>query len=337
MASYEYNVDTDIVQKDGSYVSTGNLVGPFPHQNLQTGTTYTLTYADMGAVVEMDNVSANAVTIPDNSSVAFPVDSRIEILQRGAGTTTIDTNTDTLTGGAITLDVGQSVVLWKRATTEWVPLYSLSLSSGGGLTPELKTADFTAEAGKKYYVDSSGGPVAVTLPAGTNLDNIIIHDVGHVAGTYPITITPNGAETIDSDTTAVIDQNEGSVDIMYDSANTNWEVSWDGTPQIVNVNDFATGFSATNAQTGTTYSFTEADLTKCVTANNGSASTYDIPDGLAADGETLNLYNKGAGIVTITVAGSDTLASTANTVPQGDAVTILCEGGDTWYVIGGTA
>ena len=40
--------------------------------NTQTGTTYTLALADKGKIVEMNNASANTLTIPTNASVAFP-------------------------------------------------------------------------------------------------------------------------------------------------------------------------------------------------------------------------------------------------------------------------
>ena len=108
-----------------------------------------------------------------------------------------------------------------------------TVAAGGGLVVEFKTASFTAEAGKKYKVDSTAGAVVVTLPAGTNLDNIIIQDTAHYAGTNNITVNPDGAETIDNDTTFVIDQDEGDIDIAYNVGTTDWEVSADGSPDIV--------------------------------------------------------------------------------------------------------
>ena len=64
---------------------------------------------------------------------------------------------------------------------------------GGGLTVEFKTADFTAVASYKYFVDTTLGAVVVTLPAGGNLDNIKIVDSGHNAAINNITIIPDGA------------------------------------------------------------------------------------------------------------------------------------------------
>ncbi len=57
--------------------------------NTQTGTAYTLVLGDASKAVEMNNAAANTVTVPPNSSVAFPIGTVIEIYQLGAGATTI--------------------------------------------------------------------------------------------------------------------------------------------------------------------------------------------------------------------------------------------------------
>lgn len=65
--------------------------------NAQTGTTYTLVIGDAGKFVTMSNASANTLTVPPNSSVAFPVGTVINIAQGGAGQTTI------AAGGGVTI------------------------------------------------------------------------------------------------------------------------------------------------------------------------------------------------------------------------------------------
>jgi hypothetical protein len=55
----------------------------------QTGTTYTTVLNDNGQVVTMNNASANTLSIPTNASVAYPVGTQINVLQIGAGQTTI--------------------------------------------------------------------------------------------------------------------------------------------------------------------------------------------------------------------------------------------------------
>lgn len=96
-------------------------------QNTQTAS-YTLALADSGKVVEMNSGSATTVTIPPNSSVAFPTGTVIEIARLGAGTVSIDPDTGVTapnrieaagtTTRTITNRYG-SVSLRKRATDEW--------------------------------------------------------------------------------------------------------------------------------------------------------------------------------------------------------------------------
>lgn len=92
--------------------------------NTQTGTSYTLLLADAGRVVEMNNGSANTLTVPNNSTAAFPVASVIEVVQYGAGATTIAAAggvTIRSAGGVLGLRAQYSgATLYKRATNEWV-------------------------------------------------------------------------------------------------------------------------------------------------------------------------------------------------------------------------
>ena len=50
---------------------------------------YTAVLANNSQVVTMDNASANIFSIPTNASVAFPIGTQINVLQIGAGQTTI--------------------------------------------------------------------------------------------------------------------------------------------------------------------------------------------------------------------------------------------------------
>jgi len=57
--------------------------------NAQTGTAYTLVLADAFKLVTLTNASAITLTVPPNSSVAFPVGTVINAAQRGAGKVTV--------------------------------------------------------------------------------------------------------------------------------------------------------------------------------------------------------------------------------------------------------
>jgi hypothetical protein len=56
--------------------------------NTQT-TSYTLVLADAGKLVTLNNASAITLTVPPNSSVAFPTGTSIDLVQLGAGALTI--------------------------------------------------------------------------------------------------------------------------------------------------------------------------------------------------------------------------------------------------------
>lgn len=57
--------------------------------NTSTGTSYTLVLADAGKVLPISNASANTVTVPTNTAVAFPIGTTVSLLQTGAGQTSI--------------------------------------------------------------------------------------------------------------------------------------------------------------------------------------------------------------------------------------------------------
>jgi hypothetical protein len=96
--------------------------------NAQTGD-YTLVLADKGRVLRINSSSNRTVTIPLNSSVAFPIDTEIAILRYGTGTVSISpTSGVTLNSkNSETKISGQygSVALKKIGENEWVLVGSL--------------------------------------------------------------------------------------------------------------------------------------------------------------------------------------------------------------------
>jgi hypothetical protein len=86
---------------------------------------YTLVLADSGKMIEMNNASANTLTIPPNSSVALPVGTTITVLQTGAGQCTLTAGagvTVNATPGLKLRAQWASATLIKRATDTWVAL-----------------------------------------------------------------------------------------------------------------------------------------------------------------------------------------------------------------------
>lgn len=96
--------------------------------NAQTAS-YTLVLTDNGKLVEISNASANNLTVPLNSSVAFPTGATITILQTGAGQTTINPTGGVTINGTPGLKLRaqwSSATLIKRATDTWVAIGDLS-------------------------------------------------------------------------------------------------------------------------------------------------------------------------------------------------------------------
>jgi hypothetical protein len=154
---YEFNKGTDAVRQwqsmgyapaNGTSISDADLTGPISSSKLAgypndvrkqlngdgswsysllafngRAASYTLALTDGNAVVEMNVGSANTVTVPPNSAVAFPIGSSVEISQLGTGQTNI------APGAGVTLRAynnalklaGQYAIasVIKRGTDEW--------------------------------------------------------------------------------------------------------------------------------------------------------------------------------------------------------------------------
>jgi hypothetical protein len=69
-------------------LTAGSLVAPLAF-NAQTGTTYTFVLADAGKMVTSSNGSAQTVTVPPNSSVAFAIGTQIIVQNIGSANATL--------------------------------------------------------------------------------------------------------------------------------------------------------------------------------------------------------------------------------------------------------
>jgi hypothetical protein len=113
---------TDATEGLYQYINNAwvNLTGVVT--NRQTAS-YTLALGDSNDLVEMNVATANNLTVPLNSSVTFPIGTKIDIAQYGAGQTTVVATggvTVRSAGGALKLAVQYSgATLVKIGTDEW--------------------------------------------------------------------------------------------------------------------------------------------------------------------------------------------------------------------------
>lgn len=111
------NLITDLVNKFPLLIST----------NVKTAS-YTLVLGDAQDAMEMNVATANTLTIPPNSSVAYPVGTSILVVQTGAGQTTITAGAGVTVNSYLGLKIiGQwaGCTLVKRATDSWVAVGGL--------------------------------------------------------------------------------------------------------------------------------------------------------------------------------------------------------------------
>lgn len=93
--------------------------------NTQTGSTYTVVIGDAGKIVEMTTATVNTVVIPTNASVAFPVGTRIDLVQYGTGQLRVATTSVVTTiysaRTVFTLATSKAfATIYQRATNEWL-------------------------------------------------------------------------------------------------------------------------------------------------------------------------------------------------------------------------
>lgn len=107
--AYRFNGTTWVEESSG-----GGGGGPSGTEvNVQTGTAYTLVLADAFKMVTMDNAGTNTLTVPPNTAVAFPANTRIDLGQDGAGQTTI------VAGAGVTIRTPETLKLrkqWSKAS-----------------------------------------------------------------------------------------------------------------------------------------------------------------------------------------------------------------------------
>jgi hypothetical protein len=111
-------------------IGTGNVLLSDMATSAQSAS-YTLVLADKAKVVEMGVGSANNLTVPLNSSVAFPTGTQIHIVQTGSGQTTVVATGGVTINTATTLKLRaqwSAATLIKRAENTWVLVGDLATS-----------------------------------------------------------------------------------------------------------------------------------------------------------------------------------------------------------------
>ena len=141
--------------------------------------------------------------------------------------------------GGMVLATSQSITTGAKpiaigASGDTVSLASGASQTGFGRTgtvnwqTTVKTSNFTAANGEGYFVDTNGGAITVTLPAGTAGDIIAIKDYRNTFDTNAVTVTPNGSDKIGGNTNAILSTEGVAVTLVFIDSTRGWMVTDSG-------------------------------------------------------------------------------------------------------------
>lgn len=111
---------------------------------------------------------------------------------------------------------------WGSLTDYLIALSAAQTSTSSSSSVSISTS-YSIPLGSTATIilaDSSGGALSVVLPPPSGLGTYTVKDSGGASSTLPITILPNGSETLDGASLARLSSSYGSLTFVSDG--TNW-------------------------------------------------------------------------------------------------------------------
>ena len=187
----------------------------------------------------------------------------------------------------------------------------------------IQTSNFTAVAGKGYFVNTTSGQVTVTLPAGVAGNEVIIQDYAGTFGTNKLIINSNGSEKIQGSTDAFrCVTNFATCTLVYQDTTKGWNadnIESNLAPLVVSYLVIAGGGSGGSQYGGGGGAGGYRSSYNNETSGGGGAAETPLTL-VAATNYTLTVGAGGAGVTTLNYKGnngSDSVFSTITSVGGG--------------------
>jgi len=187
----------------------------------------------------------------------------------------------------------------------------------------IQTSNFTAEAAKGYFVNTTAGTITVNLPAGAVGTEIVIQDYAGTFATNKVLLNPNGSEKIQGNSSlqGQITTNNATATLVYQDATKGWtsqdvtldtiDISW-GTPTGQGLTYTVPSPQSSSGYTGNAFPTTTFTATISGTTISGTANFAGLPSGITAT-QSLNNSNPG-NVLTVTLGGVYPSADSLNTI-----------------------
>ena len=143
----------------------------------------------------------------------------------------------------------------------------------------IKTSTITAVNGEGYFVDTTSGGITANLPAGTSGSIVAFKDYANTFDTSNLTISANGSQKINGDTTDLtINTESESLTLVYADDTKGWLVVNDGNNDAGSQAEFiaATGGTITTVCTNFKVHTFTGPGTFCVSSAGNSAGSNTI-------------------------------------------------------------
>lgn len=125
--------------------SVDGLLTSLTTESVQTAS-YTLALTDRNKVVAMNNTSAATVTVPNDSTVNFPVGSVVDICRINTGSVTLAAAAGVTVSKTGLFGTKEQISCRKRAANDWIVVdLPVQLTATGGTTT-TPTAGITAHS-----------------------------------------------------------------------------------------------------------------------------------------------------------------------------------------------